>query len=78
MLPCYVGNPEPSLSRVLPRIPSLVTELWIITHESLKGTARVRAFMDLVGEGLWRRLAVAGRAAAGEKDSDANPLAAAS
>jgi hypothetical protein len=23
-------------------------EIWLITHKTLKGTARVRAFMDLV------------------------------
>jgi hypothetical protein len=28
--------------------------LWIVTHADLKKTARVRAFFDIVGEGLAR------------------------
>jgi hypothetical protein len=30
----------------------LTRELWIVTHADLKKTARVRAFFDIVGEGL--------------------------
>jgi molybdate transport repressor ModE-like protein len=55
VLPCYLGDPEPDLTRALPQpVPELTGELWIITHADLKGTARVRAFFDLVGEGLAR------------------------
>jgi hypothetical protein len=35
----------------------LVTEMWIVTHRSLKDTARVRAFMDHAGDGVKRSLA---------------------
>jgi hypothetical protein len=31
----------------------------MITHDSLKNTARVRAFMELVGEGIRRQLPAA-------------------
>jgi DNA-binding transcriptional LysR family regulator len=55
LLPCYLADPEPEIVRVLPPIPELVLELWMITHNGLKNTARVRAFMELVGEGLRRR-----------------------
>ncbi|GHC65064.1 LysR family transcriptional regulator [Limoniibacter endophyticus] len=55
LLPCYLGDSEPSLTRALPKpIAQLEGELWIVTHADLKGTARVRAFFDLVGEGLAR------------------------
>jgi DNA-binding transcriptional LysR family regulator len=57
ILPCYLGDAEPQLRRVLPPIPGLVTELWLVTHDDLRRTARVRAFMDMVGEGVRRRLA---------------------
>lgn len=57
VLPCYLADPEPELRRALPPIPELTRELWLITHSALKSTARVRAFMDIVGEGVRRRLA---------------------
>lgn len=55
LLPCYLGDGEADLARSLPGpVPELTGELWIVTHAELKGTARVRAFFDLVGEGLAR------------------------
>ena len=57
VLPCYLADPEPGVRRVLPPLPELTRELWLITHKALKDTARVRAFMDVVGSGLRRRLA---------------------
>jgi molybdate transport repressor ModE-like protein len=55
LLPCYLGDGEPDLARALPApVAELAGELWIVTHADLKGTARVRAFFDLVGEGLGR------------------------
>jgi DNA-binding transcriptional LysR family regulator len=56
VLPRYLAEPDPGLIRVLPPIADLDRELWLITHSALKGTARVRAFMDVVGEGVRRRL----------------------
>jgi hypothetical protein len=40
---------------VLGPVPGLARELWLITHEDLKATARIRAFMAVVGEGLRTR-----------------------
>jgi DNA-binding transcriptional LysR family regulator len=55
LLPCYLGDGEPGLVRALTEpIEELAGELWIVTHSDLKGTARVRAFFDVVGEGLVR------------------------
>lgn len=55
LLPCYLGDSEAGVTRALPEpITELEGELWIVTHADLKGTARVRAFFDLVGEGLAR------------------------
>lgn len=63
VLPCYLGDPEPGLVRAAPAtIADLTDELWIVTHVGLKRTARVRAFLELVGEGLMReRDLIAGR-----------------
>ena len=53
LLPCYLGDGRPGLARALAApIPALAAELWIVTHADLRGTARVRAFFDIVGEGL--------------------------
>ncbi|HEV2672943.1 MAG TPA: LysR family transcriptional regulator [Aliidongia sp.] len=55
LLPCYLADGDPDLVRAVPDpIPALAGELWIVTHADLKGTARVRAFFDLVGDGLAR------------------------
>jgi len=53
VLPCYLGDTDPLLVRIVPSpILALMRELWIVTHEDLKGTARIRAFLDVVGNGL--------------------------
>jgi DNA-binding transcriptional LysR family regulator len=55
LLPCYLGDEDSDLVRALPGpVPDLAGELWIVTHADLKRTARVRAFFDIVGEGLAR------------------------
>ena len=55
LLPCYLGDEDSDLARALPGpVPDLAGELWIVTHADLKRTARVRAFFDIVGEGLAR------------------------
>jgi DNA-binding transcriptional LysR family regulator len=68
LLPCYLGDGQAELVRAFrDPIAELQGELWIVTHVDLKGTARVRAFFDIVGEGLAReRDAFAG---------DSNPAA---
>jgi hypothetical protein len=56
----HPGRPRPSpssqcpkherdLARVFGPIEDLATELWLITHQDLRATARIRAFMDHVG-----------------------------
>lgn len=52
LLPCYLGDREPRIVRAMPPIGELERELWLVTHEDLKRTARVRAFMDFVGARL--------------------------
>ena len=52
LLPCYLGDREPRIGRAMPPIKELERELWLVTHEDLKGTVRVRAFMDFVGARL--------------------------
>jgi DNA-binding transcriptional LysR family regulator len=52
-LPCYIGDPEPCLARALPSpLSELRTEMWIVTHRDLRKTARVRAFFDVIVDGI--------------------------
>jgi DNA-binding transcriptional LysR family regulator len=57
LLPVYLAAGDKNLVPVLGRVKDLSTEMWIVTHRSLKDTARVRAFMDHAGDGLKRRIA---------------------
>lgn len=55
LLPCYLGDSDAGVVRAMAGpVPELEGELWIVAHADLKGTARVRAFFDVVGEGLSR------------------------
>ena len=50
VLPCYLGENDARLSRVGGTIPSMATDLWILTHPDLRRTGRVRVFSDHVAE----------------------------
>ncbi|MEE8350700.1 MAG: LysR family transcriptional regulator [Rhodospirillales bacterium] len=52
MLPCFMGDQEKSLKRLSPPLVKAGSELWLLTHEDLKKTARVRAFMDFFADAL--------------------------
>ncbi len=53
-LPCYLGDTAPDLVRVHAPIPKMETALWVLTHEDLRHTPRVRAFTDFVADALRR------------------------
>ena len=46
VLPCYVGDGHPLLERLMPPIPEIAAEYWIIVHRDLRRAARVRAVID--------------------------------
>lgn len=52
VLPCYLGDAEPELKRISPTLERPSSELWIVAHKALKDTARIRAFLRLVGDGI--------------------------
>jgi len=59
LLPCYLGDTEDGVVRAMPEpVPDLEGELWIVALADLKNTARVRAFFDVVGDGLSRERAL--------------------
>lgn len=53
LLPCYLGDAEPSLRR-LKTVDGLGQEMWILTHADLRRTPRIRALMDHLTKDLLR------------------------
>ena len=53
VLPCYLGDAERAgLVRMGGALPDAASELWLLTHEDLRRTARVRAFLEHLAEAL--------------------------
>lgn len=44
-LPCMLGDITPGLVRVGPVVPELQDELWLLTHQDIRKSSRVKAFM---------------------------------
>jgi DNA-binding transcriptional LysR family regulator len=51
-LPCFAGDRHPGLNRLLPPMPSLASDLWLLTHPDLRHVPRIRVLMDFLGEKL--------------------------
>lgn len=51
-LPCGLADLEPDLVRVAPLPEDFTLDLWLLTHEDLRQTARIRAFLDFLAEAL--------------------------
>jgi DNA-binding transcriptional LysR family regulator len=45
-LPCYLGDEREELERIWPKAPPAMETLWMIYHEDLRRTARVRLVAD--------------------------------
>lgn len=54
VLPSFVADRDPDLVRCLEPIAGDNSEMWLLTHERLRHTPRVRAVMDFLGERLTR------------------------
>jgi DNA-binding transcriptional LysR family regulator len=54
-LPCYLGDTSPDLVCVHGPIAAMETALWILTHEDLRHTARIRAFTEFAANAFNRR-----------------------
>jgi len=60
---CFLADDDPTLRRLRPPEPVLETGLWLLTHEDVVATGRVRVFLDFVAEAIGRqqpRLAASG------------------
>lgn len=56
VLPTFMQARHPELVPVSDPIPELAAPIWMLTHPDLRQTARVRAFMQHVGDALASRL----------------------
>ncbi|SNS12384.1 transcriptional regulator, LysR family [Sphingomonas laterariae] len=54
VLPCFMAEGEADLVRCLDPMPGEARGLWLLTHERVRHTPRVRAVMDFLGERLGR------------------------
>lgn len=57
VLPTFMQDKHPELVAISEPIPELAAPVWMLTHPDLRKTARVRAFMQFVGDALAKRLA---------------------
>lgn len=55
-LPTFVGAQEPELVAVSNDLAGLATPMWLLTHPDLRRTARIRDFMQHVGEAVAQQL----------------------
>jgi DNA-binding transcriptional LysR family regulator len=46
MLPCFVGDTDERLARLIEPHPDMASALWLLVHADLRRSARVRAFVD--------------------------------
>jgi DNA-binding transcriptional LysR family regulator len=51
-LPCFIAELDEELVRCLPPSPADAREIWLLTHERLRHTPRVRVVLDFLGERL--------------------------
>jgi DNA-binding transcriptional LysR family regulator len=53
LLPCYLGDAEPGLRRLTKKtMTEPRSTLWLLTHEDLRRTARIRATLDFLAKAL--------------------------
>jgi DNA-binding transcriptional LysR family regulator len=52
LLPCYLADPDQGLRRISGVLADLASELWIVAHQDLKNTARIRAFLSVIGDAI--------------------------
>lgn len=51
-LPCVIADRDPGLVRVASLPDDFALDLWLLTHEDLRRTARIRAFLDFLADAV--------------------------
>lgn len=54
LMPCFKGDTEPGLRRLLPPVAALRRDIWLVVHPDLQQNARARAVLDFLAEVLQR------------------------
>lgn len=49
---CFLGDSDSALVRIRPPEPELTTGLWLLIHEDLRRSGRVRAFLDFMAAAI--------------------------
>ncbi|MEJ0085946.1 MAG: LysR family transcriptional regulator [Pseudomonadota bacterium] len=52
LLPCYLADADDRIRRICGVLPEPASELWIVTHKDLRNTARIRAFLSVIGDAI--------------------------
>ena len=52
ILPCFLADPDPYLTRIAPLDPQFRLDLWLLTLAELQSNRRIRAFMEHMAESL--------------------------
>jgi len=55
LLPCFVGDPDPDLCRLPPGSLHRSTNIWVLTHEDLRNTARIKNFTGFIYDAIRKR-----------------------
>jgi len=56
VLPCFMGDADPSLVRILPDL-TITRTFWLVTHQDTRDTPRIRALTDWLGDLMTERRA---------------------
>jgi DNA-binding transcriptional LysR family regulator len=57
ILPCFLADPDPNLTRILPEAVNLTRSFWMIVHSDLRDLARIRVTGDFIAETVHRAAA---------------------
>ena len=52
LLPCFVGDREDDLCRVPPGTLHWSSNIWVLTHEDLRHTARIQNFTAFISKAI--------------------------
>lgn len=75
VLPCFIADLEDDLIRCASPPTSTTRGLWLLTHERLRHTPRVRTTLDFLGERLARLAREGSARAAAAQEAESAPLA---
>ncbi len=52
IVPCHIGDAEPTVQRLLPKFKEMTFSVWLTSHRELKTSKRIRLVFDFLAEHL--------------------------